>query len=89
MSTGRWPVSFRTNRFAIDLKHAPGGPSVNRWVDVAEGPLVGGKLPVRLHIPLTGEEDQLLFGELHIHERQRDAVKSQVPRGIAGILPIL
>src|SRR5207247_3214127 len=37
---------------AIDLEHPQRSPSVNREVDVAERPLIGGQLAVRMHIPL-------------------------------------
>ena len=36
---------------AIDLKDAPGCPPVDRRVDVAKSPFVGGQLPVWMHVP--------------------------------------
>ena len=74
---------------AVDLEHAPGGPGVDRRVDVAEGPFVGRQLAVGVHVPFARKQDQLLLGELGIDQRQRDAVKGQVPGGIPGIFPLV
>jgi hypothetical protein len=57
---------------SIDLKHAPCCPPVNRRIHVAEGPFVGGQLTVRVHVPLARQQDQLVFGEFWIDERERD-----------------
>src|SRR5215471_15870428 len=66
---------------AFDFINAPGGPSVDRRVYVSEGPLVGRKLPVGVHVPFAEEKDELLFCEIGINNRDRNAVESQVPRG--------
>jgi hypothetical protein len=75
--------------FLLDLVHAPGGPGVHGRVDVPESPFVRGKLAVGVHVPLAAQEHQLLFGELRIHQRQRQAVKRQVPRRVPRILPLV
>ena len=41
---------------AVDLEDAPGRPGVHRRVDVAEGPLVGRQLAVRVHVPLARQQ---------------------------------
>ena len=52
----------------FDLVDTPGGPGMNRRVDVAEGPFVGGKLAVRVQIPLAHHEGELLLGVFGIHQ---------------------
>src|ERR1044072_1509748 len=42
-----------------------------------------------MHVPFTGEQDQLALGELRIHHRQRDAVESQIPSGIPRVFPLI
>src|SRR5262249_12299857 len=73
----------------FDLVHAPGRPGVDRWVDVAEGPLVGRQLAVRVHIPLAQEQDELLLGEIWVHQRERNRVEAQIPGGIPRELPLV
>ena len=74
---------------AVDLEHAPRGPAVDGRIDVAERPLVGGQLAVRVHVPFAGEQDELALGELGVHERQGDGMKRQVPRGIPRVFPLV
>jgi hypothetical protein len=38
---------------AVDLEHPQGGPGMNRGVDIAKGPLVGGVELIRLGFPGT------------------------------------
>src|SRR5678816_3334745 len=47
----------------LDLVDAQCCPGMDRWVDVAERPLVRRKLTVRVHEPLAQQEDQLILGE--------------------------
>ena len=74
---------------AVDLEHAPGGPGVHRRIDVAEGPLVGGDLAVRVHVPLARQQHQLLLRELGIDQREGDAVKGEIPGGVPGVFPLV
>ena len=74
---------------SVDLKDAPRGPGVHRRVHVAERPLVGGKLPVRVHVPLAREQHELLLRELRIDERERQAVKREIPGGVPGVFPLV
>ena len=73
----------------LDLVDAPRRPGVHRRVHVAERPLVGGDLPVRVHVPLAEEEHELVLGEVGIHQRQRDRVEGEVPRGVPRVLPLV
>ena len=73
----------------IDLVDAPRGPGVHRRVDVAERPLVRGKLPVRVHVPFAQQQHQLLLRELGVDEGQRDAVERQIPGRVPGVLPLV
>ena len=72
---------------AVDLEDAQRGPGVHRRVDVAEGPLVGGQLPVRVHVPLAAQQDQLRLRELGVDVRERDAVEGEIPGRVPGVLP--
>ena len=74
---------------AVDLEDAPGRPGVHRRVDVAERPLVGRQLAVRVHVPLARQQHELLLGELGVDQRERDAVEREVPGGVPGILPLV
>ena len=71
----------------LDLEDAQGRPGVHRRVHVAEGPLVGRDLPVRVHVPLAQHQDELVLGELRVHEREHDAVEGEVPRREPRELP--
>ena len=58
-------------------------------IDVAEFPLISGQLTARVHIPFAGEQHELFLGEVGIDERQRDAVKCQIPSGIPWVFPLV
>ena len=72
---------------AVDLEHPQRRPGVHRRVDVAERPLVGGELPVGVHVPLAAQQDELCLGERRVDVRERDAVEGQVPRRVPRVLP--
>src|SRR5262249_61594979 len=42
-----------------------------------------------MHVPFTQHQQQLLFGELRVHQSQWHAVKRQVPRGVPGVFPLV
>ena len=90
-----WKTRTRNSRsgFAgallVDLVDAPRGPRVDGRVHVRELPLVRGELPVRVHVPLAQEEDELALGEVRVHERERDRVEGEVPRGVPRVLPLV
>src|SRR5450432_1461417 len=73
----------------LDFVNAPRGPANDRWIDVAEVPLVSGNLAVGMRIPFAQDEIELSLGEMRIDKRERDAMKSQVPRRIPGIFPAI
>src|SRR2546425_3942748 len=73
----------------LDLVDAPSSPGVHRRIDVAEGPLISGKLAVWVHVPFAEKQDELVFGEIRVNERQGNAVKSEVPRRVPGIRPLV
>ena len=66
--------------FAVNLEHAPRRPRMHRRVHVAERPLVGRQLAVRVHVPFAREQHELALGKLRVHQRERNAVERQVPR---------
>ena len=74
---------------AVDLKHAPGRPGVHGRIHVAERPLIGGDLAVRMHVPLARQEHELMLGEIGVDQGERNAVKGQIPGGVPGVLPLV
>ena len=74
---------------AVDLEHAPGRPGVHRRVDVAKGPLVGGDLAIRVHVPLARQQDELLLGECGVQVRQWQAMESQIPGRVPRVFPLV
>ena len=90
-SSSLWKTRSRKSRvlIAVDLEDAQRRPRVHRRVDVAERPLVGGQLAVRVHVPLAAQQDQLVLGELGIDVRERDAVEGEVPGRVPGVLPLV
>ena len=73
----------------FDLVNAPGRPGVHRRVHVAKSPLVRRKLPVGVHVPLAHHQHELLFGEIGVHQRQRHAVKGEIPRRVPRVFPLI
>ena len=73
----------------LGLVQKEGGPGVDRRVDVAEVPLVGGDLAARVEVDLAQHEIELLLGKIRVHDGKGDGVEGQVPGGIPGILPFV
>ena len=65
------------------------GPGVHRRIHIAEVPLVGGNLPIGVGIETAQHQQELLLGEIEVHQRQGDRVEGQVPGRIPGILPLV
>src|SRR5271157_1574418 len=74
-------IGHSTNA-AFDFVNAPSRPSVYGRIHIAESPLVGGQLSVRMHVPFTYKKDELFFGEIWIDDGERNAMESQIPRGV-------
>ena len=72
--------------FLIDR---PGRQDVHGGIDVAEGPLVGWDLAVRVHVPLPQHEQELLLGEAGVDQAEGDAMEGQVPGRVPGVLPFV
>ena len=51
------------------------GPGVDRRVDVAEVPLIGGHLPVGVEVAFAQHQVELLLGVILVHQRQRQNVE--------------
>src|SRR4029078_2135571 len=66
---------------SVHQEDLPDGLAMDRWVHVAEVPLVRGNLPVRMQVDLVGHQAELLFRELEIDPGEHDAVEGEVPRG--------
>ncbi len=60
-----------------------------RRIHIAEVPLVGGNLPIGVGIETAQHQQELLLGEIEIHQRQGDRVEGQVPGRIPGVLPLV
>src|SRR5438132_2674956 len=81
-------VSFaRAN--SIHVVNTPNGPGMNRRIQIGELPLVSGNLAVRMLKLFKQQEPQLLLRELRIDQRERHAMKRQIPRGEPRILPLI
>ena len=65
------------------------GPRVDRGVHVAEVPLVRRHLAVGMAVEAAEHQEELLLGEVEVHERQRDRVERQVPGRVPGVLPLV
>src|SRR4029450_4937546 len=50
----------------VDLVDPPGGPGMDRRIDVAERPLVRRQLTIRVHVPLTQHQRELVLGKLGV-----------------------
>src|ERR1700751_4663544 len=73
----------------LNFVNAPSRPCMHRRIDVPKRPLVGGKLPVGMHVPLAQKQDQLLFGKIRVDDRERNTVESQIPRRVPRIFPFV
>ena len=62
---------------------------MHRRVDVAKGPFVGGQLAAGMQIALMEHQQQLLLGKFAIDQRHRNAMESQVPGSVPGVLPLV
>ena len=65
------------------------GPGVHRRVDVAEVPLVGRQLAVRVQVVVAQHQVELLLGEVGVDHAQRDHVEGQVPGRVPRVLPLV
>src|SRR5205814_756971 len=76
-----------SGRALLDFINTPYSPGVDRWIHITECPLIGRKLTIGMHIPLTQEQDELLLGEIGVDQRQRNTVECQVPCSVPGVFP--
>jgi hypothetical protein len=74
---------------AVHLVDAPRRPRMHWRIDVVERPFIGRQLSVRVHVPGARQQHELVFRECRIDQRERDAVKCQIPGGIPGIFPFV
>ena len=56
------------------------GPGVHRRIHVAEVPLVGGNLPARVEVEAAQHQQQLLLGEIEIHQSTGQSCGRPGPR---------
>ena len=62
---------------------------MHRRVHVAEVPLVGRHLPVGVAVEAPQHQEQLVLGEVEVHQRERERVEGEVPGRIPGVLPLV
>ena len=72
-----------------NLVDAPRCPRLHGRIYIRKIPFVGGKLPVRMHVPFAHKQDELIFREIRIDQRHRDAVKRKIPRRIPRVFPLV
>ncbi len=75
--------------FLVDLINAPRRPRQHRWVHIAKRPFIRRHLPIRMLVPFAPKQQQLLLGKFRIDQRQRQAMKRQIPCGEPGIFPLI
>ncbi len=69
----------RARQRAVDFIDAPRGPGMHGWIRVAERPLVGRQLAIRMLIAVLHQQQQLTLGKRGIDQRERGRMKRQVP----------
>ena len=74
---------------AIHVVDPPHRPRVDRRVEVAELPLVGGDLAAGVLELLEQQQPELVLGELRVDQRERHALEREVPRGEPRVLPLV
>ncbi len=77
------------SQVALHVVEEQGGPGVDRRVHVAEVPLVGRDLAVRVGVEAAQHQQQLLLREVEVDERERGRVEGQVPGRVPGVLPLV
>ena len=82
-------MSFVPKRLLLDAVDVQGRPGDHRGVDIAEVPLVGRDLAVRVEVAFVQDQLQLLLGEGRIDHRERDRVEREVPGRVPGVLPLV
>ena len=75
--------------FSLDLINAPRRPGEDGRIHVAEIPLVGGDLSVRMLVPFAHDDIELRFGEVTIDKGEWNTMEGQVPRCVPGIFPFV
>src|SRR5215469_2368015 len=82
-------TNIRTAELRLNSVEKQSCPGVHRRVHVAEVPFVCGNLTVRMGIQIPKHQQELVFGEIKVHKRERNGVKGQIPRRIPRILPLV
>src|SRR3954466_6049172 len=72
-----------------NLVNPPARPRVDGRIHVGEIPLVSRNLAVRMHVPFTQKEEQLLLCKLRIDARHRYHVEGEIPRGVPPLFPLV
>ena len=72
-----------------DLVNAPRRPCLHRRIYIAQGKLIGRRLPAGVHVPLAMKQNQLLLGKFGVDLREQNHVEAQVPGRIPRVLPLI
>ena len=75
--------------FSLDLVNAPRRPRNDRRINITEIPFVCGDLTVWMLVPFAHDEIELALSKFRIHQRQWNAMKSEVPRCVPWEFPLI
>ena len=75
-------------RAAVILVDVHGRPGLDRRIDVAEGPFIGGQLAVRMHHPVLTEQQELVLWRIRDRSATGDAMEGRDPRRRTTDIPI-
>ncbi len=79
-------IAYAGQRLIL-LVNPPAGPGMHRWVGVVEAPFIGRQLTIGVHETVLHQQQQLLFGEPRVNQRQRHRLETLVPGGIPRVFP--
>ena len=78
-----------TRSSPVHVVNAPYGPGVNWRIQIRKLPLVGGNLTVGVLKLFKEQQPQLLLREFWIDQRERHAMKREIPCSEPRILPLV
>jgi hypothetical protein len=76
-------------RRPVDAKHRERRSRLNRRIHVVAIPFACRQLPVRVHVLLAGEEQQLALSHRRVSVGENHTVKGEVPRSVRWVLPLI
>src|SRR5712672_3964319 len=83
------PAIRHTTQAPLNFVNSKSRPRMYRRIYVPERPFVRWQLPVRVHIPLAQQQNELFLRKIRIDQRDGNRMKRQIPRRIPRILPFV